>query len=24
LAYTSNILLNWKLWNWGGFAPLFP
>jgi len=22
LAYTSNILLTWKLWNWGGIAPL--
>jgi len=22
LAYTSNILLTWKVWNWGDIAPL--
>jgi len=24
LAYTSNILLTWKLWNWGSIAPYTP
>jgi len=24
LAYTSNILLSWKLWKWGDIAPVVP
>jgi len=24
LAYTSNILLTWELWNWGGHCPVAP
>jgi len=24
LCYTSNILLTWKLWNWGWHCPVDP
>jgi len=24
LAYISNILLTWKLWNWGWHCPFAP